>query len=71
MTGERQRLRVIHTLKPNGPSWSLSEIEVHEESWDADYNGGKELRGDQSLRALKWFMPGETEVWLQCVREKY
>jgi hypothetical protein len=46
MTGERQRLRVIHTLKPLGSSWSLSEIEVHKESWDADYNGGKELRGE-------------------------
>lgn len=54
MTGDRQRLRVVHTLKPNGPGWSLSEIEVHKESWDAEYNGGKELRGE-AIKVLRGF----------------
>jgi len=45
-TGEGRRIRIVQVLKPSGSGWSLSEVEVHKESWDAEYNGGQELRGE-------------------------
>lgn len=53
-TGEGRRVRVVQILKPAEGGWTVSEIELHQEHWDAEYNGGQELRGEPRLSCSMW-----------------
>ena len=47
VTVQQRRIRVVQHVKASGTSdsWQLSTVEVHNEKYDAPYNGGAELSG--------------------------